>query len=277
MTNLMDQSQSNLGGLQDRLLGPDYNYSKNIVPPTELGMSSEGNFGALERDIGGLLAYVKVIVTGQSKASRTGQALGSKFFLETPVKCKDKATGDEVTRSIYINNVPDGTIPFISGASMGTGGISFPDFKGLVPGLMSNLAQINPLQILQAFTSGASPTCQAITMETIDVNNVRKTATGYVTNTDIQMMNKEWFPNGIKPDASDPDEEDEDEDEGGNDYSSFMGFKTMQAKSSLINQEGTLINYSKMPNDFIIKLYYTSLGLLGLYIFLKMILRNRLK
>ena len=261
---MMDQSQSNLGGLQQKLLGPDYNYSANIKPPTELGMSSSGTFGALENDIGGLLAYVKVIVTGQSKASRTGQALGSKFFLETPVKCTDKATGEEVKRSIYINNVPDGTIPFISGASMGTGGISFPDFKGLVPGLMSNLAQINPLQILQAFTSGASPTCQKITMETIDTKNRRKTASAYVTNTDIQMMNKDWFPNGIKPNTKESSNEDD-------------GFKTMQAETSLINENGTEINYSKMPNDFIVKLYYTSLGLLGLYIFLKMMLRHRMK
>jgi len=264
MSNQMDQSQSNLGGLQDKLLGPDYNYSANIVTPTELGMSSAGTFGALENDIGGLLAYVKVIVTGQSKASRTGKPLGTKFFLETPVKCKDKATDKEVKRSIYINNVPDGTIPFISGASMGSGGISFPDFKGLVPGLMSNLAQINPLQILQAFTSGASPTCQKITMETIDAKNNVGSASAYVTNTDIQMMNNDWFTITPKPDTTEPKKEDE-------------AFETMQEETSLINEKGTAVNYSKMPNDFIIKLYYTSLGLLGLYIFLKMMLRHRIK
>jgi len=270
--NQMDQAQSNLGGLQERLLGPDYNYSANIKPPTELGMSSSGTFSALENDIGGLLSYVKVLVTGESEASRTGQALGTKFFLETPVTCKDKATGEDVKRSIYINNVPDGTIPFISGASMGTGGITFPDFKGLVPGLMSNLGQINPLQILQAFTSGASPTCQKIKMETINSRNYRSSASAYVTNTDIQMMNDAWFTYSPKPDTSEEDKDDND-----NENTSFLGFKTMQAKSSLINQEGTPINYSKMPNDFIIKLYYTSLGLLGLYIFLRMMLRHRFK
>ena len=263
--NQMDQAKNNLGGLQDKLLGPDYNYSANIKPPTELGMSSSGTFSALENDIGGLISYITVLVTGESRASRTGQPLGTKFFLETPVKCKDKATGKEVVRSIYINNVPDGTIPFISGASLGTGGITFPDFKGLVPGLMSNLGQINPLQILQAFTSGASPTCQKITMETVDVRNIRSTASAYVTNTDIQMMNNAWFTISPKPDTSEDDDDD------------TQGFKTMHAESSLINENGTAVNYSKMPNDFIIKLYYTSLGLLGLYIFLKMMLRHRMK
>ena len=259
MSNLMDQSQSDLGGLQEELLGPDYNYSANIKPPPELGMSSAGNFDALTNDIGGLLAYIKVLITGQGKASRTGGPLGNKFFLPTAVKCTDKATGNEVTRSIYINNVPDGSIPFITTSG---GGLTFDDFRGLVPGLMSNLAQINPLQILQAFTSGASPTCQAITMETITAKNVKSTATAYITNSDIDIMNKNWFPNGVKPDTSEPEKD---------------GFKTIQAESSLINEKGTAINYSKMPNDFIIKLYYTSLGLIGLYIFLKMMLRHRLK
>ena len=260
MANQMTESKNNLGGLQEKLLGPDYNYGANIKAPPELGMSAEGNFDALTNDIGGLLAYIKVLITGEGKASRTGQPLGTKFFLPTAVKCKDKKTKKKVVRSIYINNVPDGSIPFVTSTG---GGLVFDDFRGLVPGLMSNLAQINPLQILQAFTSGDNPTCQAITMETIDANNVRSTATAYVTNSDIQMMNKGWFPNGVKPNAKDDDDDE--------------GFKSIQAETSLINEKGTEVNYSKMPNDFIIKLYYTSLGLIGLYIFLKMMLRQRIK
>jgi len=269
MPNQMTESKKNLGGLQEKLLGPDYNYSANIKSPPELDMSSDGNFDALTYDIRGLLAYIKVLITGEGRASRTGQPLGTKFFLPTEVKCKDKKTKRKVVRSIYINNVPDGSIPFVTSTG---GGLVFDDFRGLVPGLMSNLAQINPLQILQAFTSGDNPTCQAITMETIDSNNVHGTATAYVTNSDIQMMNKGWFPNGVKPDASDPDDKDKDNEEEDDE-----GFKSIQAESSLINEKGTAINYSKMPNDFIIKLYYTSLGLIGLYIFLKMMLRQRMK
>jgi hypothetical protein len=262
MANQMDKSNSDLGGLQAQLLGPDYDYSAQITPPQGMGMSSAGNFTALGNDIGGLFSYVKVLITGQGAASRTGKPLGTKFFLPTPVQCKDKATGNDVTRSIYINNVPDGSIPFIS-QGMGGNGVTFDDFRGLVPGLMSNLAQINPLQILQAFTAGSSPTCQAITMETIDSNNKSSMATGYVTNTDIELMNIGWFPNRVKPDTSEPDE----------------GFTNMQATTSLINENVNYdkVNYGKMPNDFLIRLYYTSLGVIGLYFFLKMILKPRMK
>ena len=267
MAGQMGEAQSDLMGLQDRLLGPDYNYSKYIVTPPELGMSADGNFDALTNDISGLMAYVKVLITGQGKGSRTGGPLGNKFFLETPSQCTDKATDEKVTRSIYINNVPDGSIPFIT-QGMGGKGITFDRFEGLVPGLMSNLAQINPLQILQAFTSGDSPTCQAITMEVISANNVKSTGTGYVTNSDISLMNDKWFPGGVNPyDTSEPT------DASGN----KQPFTTMQGASSLINERGTPVNFNKMPNDFFVRLYYTSLGLLGLYFFLRMVFRRRLR
>lgn len=263
MPGQMDDSKSNLPGLQDKLLGPDYNYSAQIRAPQELGMSGSGTFDALTNDIGGLMAYVKVLVTGEGKASKTGRPLGTKFFLPTAVQCKDKATGNNVTRSIYINNVPDGSIPFIS-QGMGGNGLTFNKFEGLLPGLMSNLAQINPLQILQAFTTGSSPTCQAITMETIDANNILSSATGYVTNTDITLMPNKWFKYGPKPDTTEVED-------------TKQAFTTMQAASSLINEKGTTINYSTMPNDVLIKIYYSSLGLLGLYFFLRMVLKKRLK
>lgn len=266
-TSQFDKSPEEL----QKILGPDYNYSSKIVAPADMGMSAAGNFDTLTNDVRGLIAYVNVLVTGKGKASKTGQPLGTKFFLETPVQCTDKATKKDVTRSIYINNVPDGSIPFIS-AGMG---VTFDEFKGLVPGVVSNLAQINPMQILSAFTSGSSPTCQAITMETIDTNDKKETKTAYVTNTDIMVMNPKWFPSGVRPDTTEP-ENDSDSDST---QSMFSGFCTMQnATSSLIEPKtlkGANIDYSKMPDDFFIKIYFSALGLLGFYIFLKMLLRKR--
>ena len=265
--NQMDESKSDPTGMQARLLGPDYNYSKQIKPPGELGMSSEGSFDVLADDIGGLIAYVNVLVTGKGKASRTGQPLGTKFFLPTSMNCTDVETGNDVTRSIYVNNVPDGTIPFISEAM---GGEGFDEFRGLLPGVMSNLAQINPLQILQAFVNGPSPNCQAITMETIHANNVKGRATGYVTNTDINVMNPDWFtiPGFTsKPDTSKKPPESE-------------SFTTMHANSTLLGPKtlkASRIDYGAMPNDFFIKVYLSSLGLLGLYFFMKMAMKRRLK
>jgi hypothetical protein len=36
-----------------------------------------------------------------------------------------------------------------------------------------------------------------------------------------------------------------------------------------------IIDYSKMPNDYIIRFYYSMLGLLGLYILLRLMLKKK--
>jgi len=152
-------------------------------------------------------------------------------------------------------------------------GVNFTDFEGLLPGVMSNLAQINPLQILQAFTNGASPNCQAITMETVDASNNSSTATAYVTNSDIINMNDSWF--AAPGQSSKPDTSNEGATGSSESFTSMRDSNSNNSNNS--NLKGSPIDYSAMPNDFFVKLYLSSLGLLGLYILLKMLLRKRLK
>ena len=168
MSNFFQKVLADAKGLEEEVLGPDYNYVNYINSPDDLGMSEHGNIGALTDDVEGLIEYVKVLVSGSSKASKTGNPLGDKFFLETGAKCRDIATGKQVTRSLYINNIPDGSVPFLTSGM----GITFTDFRGLVPGVIENIGNLNPMLIFQAFMSGSDPSCQAITMPTMDVNNV---------------------------------------------------------------------------------------------------------
>ena len=51
---------------------------------------------------------------------------------------------------------------------MGSGGGA----QGLVPGILEKLADLNPMDMFQAFTSGSDPKCRYVTMETIDDNNI---------------------------------------------------------------------------------------------------------
>lgn len=244
------------------LIGPDYDYSAQIRAPSGpggLGMRPDGTIGALEADIKGLMNYVKVLVSGDG-ASKTGKPLGTKFFLGTPLQCTDKTSNSQVNRSIYINNVPDGSI----GLSIPNGGMSmqFPAFKGLLPGVMSNLAQINPLKILSSFTNGDNPYCQQITMETIDANNVKGQAQAYVTDTDIVNMPNNWFviPGKPKPNTAPPPADGK------------QAFTTMSAL-----QPADIASNGQMPNDVLIRIYFALLGLLGFYFFLKIMLRKRLR
>lgn len=195
MSNLFEDIMKNADEVQDRLLGPTYPYYKNIKMPADIGMSDKGSISALGKDINGLIAYVEVLVSGKSKASATGGPLGNKFFLKTGGKCVDTVSGEQVDRYIYINNVPQGNIPFISSGV----GVNFKDFKGLIPGTMGNLNVLNPFRIMQAFLSGGTPDCQEITMQTIDVNNNKSSETHFVTLTDIKNTDPCTFDDKKNP------------------------------------------------------------------------------
>jgi hypothetical protein len=175
--NIFQEVLSDAQGIQNKLLGPSYAYYKNIKTPSEIGMSDKGTIQQMSKDINGLIQYVELLVSGNSKASATGGALGNKFFIQTGAKCaaidscsdpNDSSTCKQVDRYIYIDNVPDGNIPFISSGL----GVNFSEFKGLIPGAMGNLNVLNPFAIMSAFTSGSTPPCQELTMQTVTNDNV---------------------------------------------------------------------------------------------------------
>lgn len=202
--NFFQDVLSDPAGVENKLLGPSYPYYKNIKSPSEIGMSDKGTLPQMGRNIDGLIQYVEVLVTGKSKASKTGRPLGNKFFLQTGAKCaaldtcsdkKDTSTCQQVDRYIYINNVPEGNIPIISSGL----GVNFSDFKGLIPGTISNLNALNPYGIMRAFMSGSTPPCQNLTMQTIDINNNRSSESHYVTLADIASIDPCSFTDKKNP------------------------------------------------------------------------------
>jgi hypothetical protein len=131
--------------------------------------------------MGGLVDYVEVLITGKG-ASTTGRPLGNKFFMKTGTKCKDEKTKKDVPRYMYINNVPDGSIPMMPSVM----GINMTSFRGLIPGAISNMEALDPMALMKAFTTSSTPACRAVTRETIDVNNRIGTETQFVANVDIK-------------------------------------------------------------------------------------------
>jgi hypothetical protein len=233
-TNLFEDVLEDAQGVQEKLLGPTYPYYQNIKTPNQIGMSDQGSLSALGKDIDGLIQYVEVLVSGQSKASATGGPLGNKFFLQTGAKCNDIDSGKQVDRYIYVDNVPVGNVPFISQGL----GVNFSEFKGLIPGAMGNLNVLNPFAIMQSFLSGATPPCQEITMETIDNNNNSSSETHYVTLTDIQNMDPCTFSNGINPSSK----------------------KKCSETFQLLDNPG------RLPEDPVVQLYFACLAAIGLYL-----------
>jgi hypothetical protein len=242
MSNLFQEVLTDAKGVEERLLGPTYPYYKNIKTPSEIGMSDKGTLQQMGKDIDGLIQYVELLVTGNSAASTTGGPLGNKFFLKTGGKCaaidkctdkNDESTCEQTDRFIYIDNVPAGNIPFISGGL----GVNFSEFKGLIPGAMGNLNVLNPFAIMKAFLSGATPPCQRVTMQVIDVNNNSSSQSNYVTLSDVGNIDACTFPNKKNP----------------------VNGKTCKESFQSINP-------AKLPGDSIDQIYFICLAIICIYI-----------
>jgi hypothetical protein len=237
VTNIFDSVTKDLNATQEKILGPQYDYAKQIKTPNELGMSSQGSFESLGKNVNGMVSYVELLVTGYSAASRTGGPLGNKFFLKTGALCKDKSTKKDTDRYIYINNVPDGSIPFISSGL----DANFNTFKGLVPGTLSNVSHINPLQILQSFMAGNKPECQPVTMETITVDNVKGSETRHLTTLDIQSTPACWFNNKKNP-----------------------------ITNNVCRETFSNISNNETSEDILTRFYFSTLGIFGIYMLIKL-------
>ena len=243
MSNFFQDVMGDLDNVEQELLGPDYQYFKQIKTPGELGVTSDGGLDNLASDISALIAYVELLVSGGGDASATGNPLGNKFFLKTGAKCKvvssDSTNGSTVDRYAYVNNVPDGNIPFISS---GLGGVQFTEFEGLIPGAMSDAAAMNPFALFQAFQMGSTPDCQSVTLETIDANNTVSSATNYVATADVKNMPAAWFPDKTNP---------------------ITGAKEREAFAQRRNKRCSA-NSGSIPTGTLSSLYYMSLGFLCL-------------
>jgi hypothetical protein len=255
MSNIFQDVLTDAKGVEEKLLGPTYPYYKNIRTPSDIGMSDAGTLPQMSRNINGLIQYVELLVSGNSQASATGGPLGNKFFLQTGAKCAaiDKcsdpnqpSTCQQTDRYIYVNNVPEGNIPFISNGL----GVNFSEFKGLIPGAMGNLNVLNPFAILRAFGSGSTPPCQEITMQTIDVNNNSSSETHYVTLADIQNTDPCSFPGGLNP---------------------VTQARCKESFQSRVAQDAAPV----MSNDIMDQVYFASLAGVGLYILYRFMEKSR--
>jgi hypothetical protein len=168
-----------------------YPYHTYIKTPDQLKVSGQGTLTALGNDISALEDYVNVLVSGHSKG-QTVAPLGNKYFMDTGNSCT-ATDGSTQDRYVFVNNIPSGRIPFISSA-MGT---DMTQFEGLVPGVLEDLAAMDPSSLFGAFDTETP--CQKITMATRDASNNESTDTKYVVQTDISSYDACWFPNKKNP------------------------------------------------------------------------------
>lgn len=192
MSNFFETASNDISSLEEKILGPRYSYSDHINTPAQMGMSGDGN--SIAANVDGLQGYVKLLFSGAGNASKVGGPLGKQFFIKTGAKCKDKLSGNQVTRSLYINNIPIENTKLSQGMS-----ILFGKSQGLIPGILNNIENINPLGIFGAFMQGSNPECMPVELPTRNSNNIVGKETGYLTISDIKNLSPCLFNNRINP------------------------------------------------------------------------------
>jgi hypothetical protein len=280
---------TDINKVEEKFLGPDYPYYKKIATPGKLGVSGEGSIKALDNDIAAIVSYVEVLVSGSGAGNIPGKPLGNKFFLETGGQCKDYKTNKNVTRSMYINNVPTGDIPIVSNLS----GMKFPGLKGLVPGIMSDMYAINPLKMFSAFMEGSEPLCAEVNLPVRNVDDVESTQSGYIPISEL----KDMAGDGIIPEKTVTEVMTRSLDKNVSGSTTKEGFinlcetifdygcKNKETKYNLANSKNTRntkpqeiiqeirknINKLKTNNKITDKLFYTIFSLLLLYFSLRLL------
>jgi hypothetical protein len=143
--------------------------------------------------------YEEVGVQERAQKITSDQATKLKNALNEEKKKRDeKRSGEKkkVSRWIYVNNIPDGSIPFIS---KGADGQTMDDLRGLIPGALGNLGALNPVQLFNGFTAGTYPDCAEVTLQTVNNNNVKENQRRHIALVEMVEMNPCHFPNGRNP------------------------------------------------------------------------------
>lgn len=283
-----------------------YQYFDKIKGPDAMDMCSDGTDACLKNDIGGLIAYVKLLTEGGGEASDPELPLGTKFFMSTSSKCKD-TDGNMQDRYIYFNTIPTGNIELMPGASL-----DMNSFKGLVPGILEDIGKINPFNMLAAFMENQEARCIQVKLPVGDAGSLgtgNQTSCGYEDSQckeeymifpDIELIPTDLFNskypkshykniiNDYKNKKLIGEESFQQRtDDLSISYNPILSStlpntpfnsKKLHRKPNQKTQEKKLQNKipsSKMPDDILIKIYFSALGLFGLYILMKLLHKNR--
>lgn len=173
-------------------LGPSYNYVKHIRSPEDMQLAVSGSMWEFGNDIAAIGDYIALLIAGPSRASKlsdhgSARPIGNSFMMKTVAKCTDVKSnipGTTVPRSIFVNNIPLGNIPFLSSIASS----DFSSFRGLIPGVAENLNVLNPIAFSEGLMQGGAPPCVHVNLPTIDNSGNTVDASGYLTITDIQNM-----------------------------------------------------------------------------------------
>lgn len=245
-----------------------YNYSKFIKTPKQMNIKVGDSLSNVENGVAGIFSYVKLLVEGRSNASKTGQPLGNKYFLETSESCINQNTNKKEKRSLYFDNVPTGNLGILKDT-----GEEFSEFRGLVPGAIEDVMAIGKIDFFSVFTETGIPKCLPVKLKTIDINNKEGSDTQFVTVSDIKQISPCNFISRTNPVngavctrqgftmQSDTTNEDK------NNAELYKNYYNLDDDGDADGKNMKLM----MPDDVFLKVLFYSLGGLSVYVALKLL------
>lgn len=130
------------------IVGPRYDYIKEVPTTDEQGIGSSGTFGQLSTNLNAGIGYVNII-------GKTDRPLGDSYFVNTGASCIN-STGKVVPRYNYVNNIPP------PNRALG---------QGLASGVINDISQMNPILLYKSLKADSLPACQQYRCKVTDRSN----------------------------------------------------------------------------------------------------------
>jgi len=150
-----DDLKSKPSNASESVMGPSYSYADNIQGPASMGVGDRGTISQLTTNVGGITNYVKYMVSGP--------ALGNRFFINTGGTCS-APDGSVQSRYNYVNNVSNAANLLPKQMKQDMSGIA-SNFNGLIPGMLGDIANINPMYLFKSMAADSQPKCDCYRCE----------------------------------------------------------------------------------------------------------------
>lgn len=177
-----------VGGSLEKVFGPMYNYSDELLAPSQLGVRRDGSVDAIIGAAAAASYYVDAIGFGQKSAvtnvlgGRDQSPMGVRYFIKTGQQCSNGADMYE-----YVDTTPPGLTPNKGSCGGVAGGEPVQvlparvgaevknslgvDLRGLAPGIMSDaMGALNPMPMFYSVRDGGYPECVKCTQPVGDMN-----------------------------------------------------------------------------------------------------------
>jgi hypothetical protein len=143
-------------------LGPNYDYSDQLITPAQIGVKREGSFAAVKNGLAGVQYYVDTIIAGESSGPLTKgkrfQHYGTNYFLKTGLTCSNGADMWQ-----YMELIPKGDA-FGKNFSKAMAELKMPALRGLAPGIIEDTkSALDPSPVLKAILGSGNPQCKLVT------------------------------------------------------------------------------------------------------------------